>query len=394
MKIVALHTDFRVYWPARLKYLSRKLQERGDDLFVVEVAGKGSIYAFAGHDEDSSITWICLYPDDRIEDVNPTLAKKAIIAKLNELNPDVVLSGAIAFESGAAAIDWTKAHDKAVVTFDDSKLEDVKRNYFINTVKKIVYSYVDAIFCPSKEWLDTYIYWRFKKEAVFYGVDVVDNAFWQQGSKFPEILEEYPDYFLCVGRQIKRKNFQMVIDTFQSMQLERRVDLVFVGEGPERVSLESSVIGEVKNRVHFIPFQDQESLRSIYKHAMAFILPSCQEQWGLVVNEAMASGLPVIVSNRCGSAHPLVKQGKNGFHFSPDNILELRSCMEKVTKLSPEEMNAMKQESLKIISKWGLDRFSESAMAAIDYSLKNKRKPFYFLGKYLLRKWNGRYKLA
>lgn len=394
MRIVALHTDFRVYWPARLKYLSKKLQERGDDLFVVEIAGKGSIYAFAGHNENSSIAWICLYPNDRIEDINPAMAKKAIIAKLDELNPDVVLSGAIAFESGASAIDWTKANDKAIVIFDDSKLGDVKRNYFINTIKKIIYSYADAIFCPSKEWLNTFIYWGFKKEAVFYGVDVVDNAFWQQESRFPEMLEENTDYFLCVGRQIKRKNFQMVIDTFQSMQFERRIDLVFVGEGPERLSLESSIIGELEDRVHFFLFQDQESLRSIYKHAMTFILPSYQEQWGLVVNEAMASGLPVIISNRCGSALPLIEQGKNGFHFSPDNVLELRSCMEKVAKLSPEEMNAMKQESLKIISKWELDRFSEGAMAAIDYSLKNKRKPFYFWGKYLLRMWNGRYKLA
>ena len=391
MRIVALHTDFRIYWPARLRHLSKKLQERGDDLFVIEIAEKGSNYAFAGHDEDNSIHWICLFPNDRIEDINPAIAKKAAIAKLNELNPDVVLSGAIAFESGATAVDWAKANDKAVVIFDDSKLEDVKRNYIVNTVKKIIYSYVDAIFCPAKEWLDTYIYWGFKEDAVFYGVDVVDNAFWQQESKSPD--KGYTDYFLCVGRQVKRKNFQMVIDAFQTMQPERKVDLVLIGEGPERVSLENSVVGELKNRIHFLPFQDQTSLRSIYKHAITFILPSYLEQWGLVVNEAMACGLPVIVSNRCGSAQPLVKQGKNGFLFSPDNVLELRSCMEKMANLSTEEMNAMKQESLEIISQWGLDRFSEGAMAAIDYSLNNKRKPCYFLGKYLLRKWKGKYNL-
>jgi 1,2-diacylglycerol 3-alpha-glucosyltransferase len=57
--------------------------------------------------------------------------------------------------------------------------------------------------------------------------------------------------------------------------------------------------------------------------ASAFIQASTTEQWGLVVNEAMASGLPVLVSERCGCAPDLVKNGVNGYTFDPYDIKEI-----------------------------------------------------------------------
>lgn len=392
MKVVALHTDFRIYWPARLKHLSEKLQERGDELFVVEIAGKGSNYAFADHNKDNFIHWICLYPNDRIEDINPSVAKKTVIAKLNELNPDVVLSGAFAFTSGATAIDWTKSNNKAVVMFDDAKKENLQRNFITNVIKRIFYSYIDSVLCPSKDWNDTYKSWGIPSNAIFYGVDVVDNLFWNRGKKLTIDCVLPEKYFLCVGRQISCKNFDIVIEAFKQVATqEAEFDLVFVGAGEESDKLRS-LAGELyENKIHFIPFQSPENLSVIYQKAYCFILPSLSETWGLVVNEAMASGLPVIVSQYCGCVNTLVINGKNGFVFSPGHVEELASYMKKIICLSSEEMNKMKEKSLQIINDWGLDCFSSGAIEAIDYAIKNKRKPFYFLGKYLLKKWNGRY---
>jgi len=394
MKVVALHTDFRIYWPARLEHLSEKLQARGDDFSVVEIAGKGSNYAFAGHEKNASVRWICLYPNDRIEDINPADAKKTVIAKLNELNPDVVFSGPFAFTSGASAIDWAKSNNKAVVLFDDAKKENLPRDFFTNLIKRNFYSYVDAILCPTKNWNNTYLSWGIPANAIFYGVDVVDNSFWYEKRS---LTIDYPlpeKYFLCVGRQIPCKNFDMAIKAFKQISVRKEeFDLVFIGSGEESDKLQSLVEESDKNKIHFIPFQSQENLSVIYRNAYCFILPSLSETWGLVVNEAMASGLPVLVSNRCGCADTLVSSGENGFTFSPDNVAELTSCMEKMIALSPEEMNKMKEKSLQIVGEWGINRFSSGAVDAINYAATHHRKPLYCIGKYLLRMWKGRYNL-
>jgi glycosyltransferase involved in cell wall biosynthesis len=393
MKIVAIHTDFRIYWPARLRHLSNSLQKRGDSLTVIEIAGRGSAYAFAEEAGKAGMDWICLFPNERMEDLDPATAKKAAMAKLDELNPDVVMAGAIAFTSGAAAVDWAKRNRKAVVIFDDSKKEDVKRNRLVDAIKRVIYASVDAVFCPAEDWQATYRYWGFRKAAVFCGVDVVDNAFWRKD--IPGELPGLPGkYFLTAGRQVKRKNFRTVIDAFVEIKKNpeySNLALILAGDGEERTSLEDAVPETDRPSVYFYPFQSQSSLRTLYRQAQAFILPSTSEQWGLVVNEAMASGSPVIVSRPCGCVKSLVAEGENGLVFSPENTSELAACMEKILRLSSGEWQAMRAKSLEIIARWDLDRFSQGATDAIDYALKNKRRPAYFLWRFLLNGWKGRY---
>ncbi|MDL2323427.1 glycosyltransferase family 4 protein [Bacteroidales bacterium OttesenSCG-928-A17] len=392
MRIVALHTDFRLYWPARLKKLSSDLEQRGDELTVVEISGKGSPYSFASKETNADLNWICLFPNERMEDLNPKEAKTTVLQKLDKLMPDAILSGSIAFSSGAAAVDWAKRNDKAVVIFDDSKLEDVPRNFIVNSVKKIIYSNVDAVLCPAEDWLNTFRFWGFKKEAVFFGEDVVDNQFWTRKTTG---TQELPDrYFLAVGRQIERKNFIVLLNAFYLFRKnnpDSTYELVLVGDGPERKELEKRVPEEIKNKVHFFNFKEQEELREIYQRASVFILPSLSEQWGLVVNEAMAAGLPVIVSKQCGCASSLVSENQNGFLFNAGDTEQLVAVLQKINKLKDLELKNMGKKSQEIISQWDLDRFSKGAIDAVYYAVNNRRKPFYFLAKFLLNKWNGRY---
>ena len=391
MKIVALHTDFRIYWSARLKHLSESLRKRGDELVVIEIAGKGSPYAFAGPSDILDIDWICLFPEGDMENISSIDARKRVLAELEKIKPDVVLAGSFAYPSGAAAINWSKNNNKSVVIFDDAKKEDVPRSYLVNLIKKVFYSNVDAILCPSSDWDDTFRYWRLKKDAVFYGVDVVDNAFWYEFQEEQLAIELPKQFFLCVGRQIPCKNFQMVIRAYQNIACNTDYHLVFVGDGEERVLLERLVDDTFCSKVHFFSFQDQKTLRQIYHNASFLILSSVSETWGLVVNEAMASGLPIIVSKQCGCASTLVKNSVNGFVFDANKQSELESILVKVFSLSQNELQSMKKQSLDIICNWDLDRFSCGAIDAIDYARRNKRKPFYFLLKFMLNRWTGRY---
>jgi glycosyltransferase involved in cell wall biosynthesis len=105
-------------------------------------------------------------------------------------------------------------------------------------------------------------------------------------------------------------------------------------------------------------------LPGIYGLAKAFVHASTTEQWGLVVNEAMASGLPVLVSERCGCVSELVEDGVNGFTFDPRKTEELAQKMLFIYRDRPL-LQRMGQESIALIAQWSLERFAKHLHRAI-----------------------------
>jgi len=102
-----------------------------------------------------------------------------------------------------------------------------------------------------------------------------------------------------------------------------------------------------------------------YSMASVFVCPSVSEPWGLVINEALASGLPVLVSTGCGAARSLVKDGNNGWTFPPGNEDALASLMLRISALLPGELQEMGDRSRNIIGNWSLDRFADGALSAL-----------------------------
>ena len=88
------------------------------------------------------------------------------------------------------------------------------------------------------------------------------------------------------------------------------------------------------------------------------------------MNEAMASGLPVLVSNRCGCAPDLVQEGVNGFTFDPYNVEQLAQLMLKISAFQPFSLSAFGEASRRIIADWGPERFASGLKAAVDKALE------------------------
>ncbi|MEZ7821007.1 MAG: glycosyltransferase, partial [Patescibacteria group bacterium] len=331
-----------------------------------------------------------------IENVSPKKMSSALYAKLTDLNPDVVLAGAIAFPSGATATRWAKAHNKGVVTFDDSRLEDIQRNSIINWVKQKIYNNVDAMFYPSEDWDATAFRWKFKKHQLFYGVDVVNNSFWQEKAKNINIYLP-SNYLLMIGRQIDKKNILFLLRAYHQYIRQfksKPYPLVLVGNGEQNNKIKEFINHyKLNDYVYLFDFMDQNSIKYIYQQASAFILPSKEfETWGLVVNEAMASGLPVLVSNKCGCCSTLVKNGINGFVFNPLSIESITNALVSFTSLSGQEKLEMGINSRNIIKSWDLDRFCQGAYEAALFAYSHKNKCKSLIEKLILQFWNGRYR--
>ena len=395
MKIVIVHTDLRVHWKARLSALHKFLSEKGFELSIVEIAGKGSPYAFYNDQSDSDIQWHCIFPDSKIEDIQPAAAKRAVIKTLNNIKPDVVLSGAIAYSSGAGALEYCLNTNTKLIVFDNARLEDVPRSRYVNFIKRKLYDCVDAIFCPAPPFNETFNYWGFNDKQIFHGLNVVDNKYFSGNNSGSSHNDKKT--LLAVGRQIPKKNFLGLLNVWTNLTKKGKstgYELLFVGDGPEHNNLIDFVESNNLQNVSFMPFQNHEELKIIYHDSSALILPSVYgETWGLVVNEAMAAGLPVLVSDRCGCASTLVRNGENGYTFDPENYEEMEAVLNKYLELSPEQMAKIGKNSEAIIEEWDLDRYCRGVWEAIQFvvSQKEKRRGDLF-SKLFVRLWNGRYR--
>jgi len=394
MKVVFAHTDFRLYWPVRLRRLREYLQECGVELQVVEIAGKGSPYAFAGRSDPGGDGWRCLFPEAAMEEIEPRRACGALFGALDELQPDVVFAGALAFPSGATALRWARRRNRRVVIFDDARRMDVPRNWLVNAVKRRLFAQADAWLLPAPSHMADYEFWGVSRERMFFGVDVVDNDFFarhadaarQEAARWRQELELPDRFVLGVGRQVPKKNWTRLLEAWEAAALAGW-SLVLIGNGPDRNRLEALA----SDRVLFRDFVSQERLAVYYGLASALILPSLRgETWGLVVNEAMAAGLPVLVSRQCGCAATLVEPGGNGWVFdawrTEEMVTVLRACM------SSTELKRMGHRSRQIIADWGLPRFCEGAWSAWQCAMQSPPQRATVADRLLLGFWNGRYR--
>lgn len=160
---------------------------------------------------------------------------------------------------------------------------------------------------------------------------------------------------LFLSKLIPRKRSIDLLEAYRRIRFEgnARAALAIVGAGPERGRLEEFVERQDLADVHFLGFRNQSELPSIYGACDVFVLPSEDEPWGLVVNEAMCAGLPVVVSEEVGAAADLVRDGTNGFRFPSGDVEELAERLRLLVD-DPEARASMGTASREIVKEWDL----------------------------------------
>lgn len=141
-------------------------------------------------------------------------------------------------------------------------------------------------------------------------------------------LEEGRRRFLYSGRLIDVKRVDVLVRAF--VRLAERLpnwDLAIAGRGPGEEALKAMVPTSLTSRVHFLGFMQFDRLRAAYHACDALVHPSEYEPWGLIINEALASGMPVIATNVTGAAIDLVRDRVNGLLVRPGCVDELARAM-------------------------------------------------------------------
>ena len=264
-------------------------------------------------------------------------------------------------------------------------------------------------------------------ERIFTGYDVVDNDYFGRQaasarSQRDEVRKRYnlPErYFLSLGRFVAKKNLTTLIRAYRKFldaNSAAEMHLVMVGAGEEDVSLralcselglpvyeksnfkgptngtvnDTNHLKRSKPGVHFYGFMQINENPNFYALADTFILPSLYEEWGLVVNEAMACGLPVVVSRTAGCAEDLLELPaststffplidslagvtqenlrSNGFVFDPESSDQLAAAL-ALLNAKQDLRSAMGEASKRVVDKFSCESFAKNALLAVQAAM-------------------------
>ncbi|MEO1134666.1 MAG: glycosyltransferase [Cyanobacteria bacterium J06639_1] len=181
-------------------------------------------------------------------------------------------------------------------------------------------------------------------------------------------------YFICLTRFLPRKNIPVLLKGYaayrRAVGSDAARDLAICGSGAGLDDTRSLVRDlDLDQKVHLPGFVAYSALGDWYAQADALIHPALHEQWGLVLNEACAAGLPIISSRTVGAAAELVKEGENGYTFDPSSVADLDRVLQAFHALSATECDQMGDRSRAIVADFGPARFGNGFTRAVSAAL-------------------------
>lgn len=210
-----------------------------------------------------------------------------------------------------------------------------------------------------------FMHYGVPEHKLFFAPYAVDNEYFFASKRF--LPNNQNCTVLFVGSLTEKKRPMDLLKAYRQLNNRNNVRLIFVGEGILKSKLQNYAKLHNLNSVEFAGFQPQDEITKFYGQADIFVLPSgMDETWGLVVNEAMCFGLPIIASSLVGCSQDLVYQNENGFVFPCGNINKLTECLAQLIR----NLNLRKtfgQNSLKIIQKYSFENDRTGILAALKY---------------------------
>jgi len=176
-------------------------------------------------------------------------------------------------------------------------------------------------------------------------------------------LSKHPTIIFS-SKFMERKRPHDLLEAAKILQEQKyEFNTLFLGSGELETTLNDLVKTYNLQNIFFKGFVNQSSLPLYYAACDIFVLPSINEPWGLVINEVMSCGLPVVVANGIGAADDLVQDGVNGFTFEPLNPVDLASKLKLILKNNSLRIEMSKQSNI-IMNSWSYMECAEGVQNA------------------------------
>jgi 1,2-diacylglycerol 3-alpha-glucosyltransferase len=275
------------------------------------------------------------------------LLNRGVGSALGAAAPDVILCGGYNYVASWQALFWARTHHIPFLLWSESNVQDLRRGHaLVEFLKSEFLRRCTGFVVPGRSSLE---YLRALKirvpeideRRIFTAPNAVDNNLFASGAATAHAnadarrreLDLPERYFLFAGRLVPEKGVFELLSAYAKLKasVREQIGLVFVGDGESRRQLELHTASISPGVVRFAGFAQREALAAYYAFADVLVLPTYTDTWGLVVNEAMACGLPVILSRAAGCASDLVRESETGLLIPPRDVDALAKALMCVT---------------------------------------------------------------
>ncbi|MCU1270533.1 MAG: hypothetical protein JWN74_1827 [Acidobacteriaceae bacterium] len=256
---------------------------------------------------------------------------------LQKSDADVIVCGGYNYLASWQALRWAKRNNVPFLLWCESTAHDLRAGHaLVESLKKSFFNKCDGFVVPGTS-AARYVS-HMGSDRIFTAPNAVDAALFNDAANYARmnaarVRGEFglpSRYFLFAGRLVHTKGVFDLLEAYGRLNgdLRRQIGLVFAGDGPLRAKLEAIARSIYPGAVQLAGFVHRNELANYYGLAECFVFPTHSDPWGLVVNEAMACGLPVICSQSAGCAADLVKT--TGRIVAPQNVAQLAQAMEEI----------------------------------------------------------------
>jgi glycosyltransferase involved in cell wall biosynthesis len=330
--------------PYRIPVFNALAQHHGIDLHVI----------FLSENDPTQRQWLVYKDEIRFSyQVLPSwrqrsgrhslLLNRGAEAALQRAAPDFIICGGYNYAASWRSMFWARRNHVPFGLWAESTTRDFRGGHALTEFLKTRFlRRCDAFVVPGKSSAEYLRNYGVQESMIFTAPNAVDTRFFAQRAEairknanaHRKALGLPARFFLFAGRLVPEKGVFDLLHAYGALMPEVRNEtgLVFAGDGAARSALVRCAATISPGSIHFAGFAQRENLATCYALADALVFPTQSDPWGLVVNEAMACGLPVISSDAAGCVADLVENGWNGRVVSTGDLGELTSAMDDLAR--------------------------------------------------------------
>ncbi len=372
MRILLVHNILWAHYKAAVfQAIAQLVGQRSDVSFRVLQIGRNERLRGSWETNDPNAPTYA-YPyellfDSFVEDIPLGARTRALLGRMRQYKPDLLCLTGYYDPAQLALLAYARLTGVPVVMQMESTALDNERSFVKEQVKRFIMRQCSGFFCFGSPQADYLNQLGVDPSRILLQKSAVDNQALLRAyqTAIPEresnqqALGLPTHNFIFVGRLIEPKNLPMLLrcfaDAVSQSTNQANWGLILLGDGPLEATLKQQVQElSITKQVFFRPATPWYQVPDVLAMADVLVLPSISEPWGLVVNEAMVCGLPVLVSDRCGCAKDLVRDGQNGYLFDPAQPAELTGRLLAFMN-EQADRSQMGQESQRIIAPYAPD---------------------------------------